>query len=223
MGVIGGHSQAFLVNNILGLDSVVCKHSACVKAEAKVWSVPRPGPKDETTVIVEPYSQSMGAEGKNNEFDEDYVAEEIDDLLVELVEDENENLVNDGNDSHLYNLNSLQRFCGVFGQKKTRRDMVPSQNRLIFTVGNFTGCPLVESPFRSPETYNTDVDVHTMNQTFGFSTILQNIMGEIVAAMSAPFCGCFKPEVVEALALMHNLQWLKELQLPVHFIETDTL
>uniref|UniRef100_A0A803P428 DUF4218 domain-containing protein n=1 Tax=Cannabis sativa TaxID=3483 RepID=A0A803P428_CANSA len=54
---------------------------------------------DEPDVIVEHNNQPMDVERENNEFDKDYIAQEIDDLLVQLVQDENKNLVNDGNDS----------------------------------------------------------------------------------------------------------------------------
>ncbi|XP_060970000.1 uncharacterized protein LOC133037170 [Cannabis sativa] len=58
--------------------------------------------EDETdvdVVIVESSDRLVDYEIENNELDENYVAEEVDDLLVEHVEDENVNLVNDGNDS----------------------------------------------------------------------------------------------------------------------------
>ncbi|KAM6581559.1 hypothetical protein CsatA_005333 [Cannabis sativa] len=54
---------------------------------------------NEPPVIVESSDQLVDSEIENNEVDENYVAEEVDDLLVEHVEDENVNLVNDGNDS----------------------------------------------------------------------------------------------------------------------------
>uniref|UniRef100_A0A803NTX4 Uncharacterized protein n=1 Tax=Cannabis sativa TaxID=3483 RepID=A0A803NTX4_CANSA len=55
---------------------------------------------DELAVIVEPNNQAVDVEEKKTmKLDEDYVDKEIDDLLVELVEDENKNLVNGGNDS----------------------------------------------------------------------------------------------------------------------------
>ncbi|XP_060969611.1 uncharacterized protein LOC133036865 [Cannabis sativa] len=54
---------------------------------------------NEPPVIVESSDQLVDSEIENNELDENYVAKELDDLLVEHVEDENENLVNDGNDS----------------------------------------------------------------------------------------------------------------------------
>ncbi|XP_060968485.1 uncharacterized protein LOC133036031 [Cannabis sativa] len=54
---------------------------------------------NEPPVIVESSDQLVDSEIENNELDENYAAEEVDDLLVEHVEDENENLVNDGNDS----------------------------------------------------------------------------------------------------------------------------
>ncbi|KAM6554842.1 hypothetical protein CsatB_015604 [Cannabis sativa] len=54
---------------------------------------------NEPPVIVESSDQLVDSEIENNELDENYVAEEVDDLLVEHVEDENVNLVNDGNDS----------------------------------------------------------------------------------------------------------------------------
>ncbi|XP_060959205.1 uncharacterized protein LOC133030469 [Cannabis sativa] len=54
---------------------------------------------NEPPVIVESSDRLVDSEIENNELDENYVAEEVDDLLVEHVEDENVNLVNDGNDS----------------------------------------------------------------------------------------------------------------------------
>ncbi|KAM6543801.1 hypothetical protein CsatB_008248 [Cannabis sativa] len=54
---------------------------------------------NEPPVIVESSDQLVDSEIENNELDENYVAEEVDDLLVEHVDDKNVNLVNDGNDS----------------------------------------------------------------------------------------------------------------------------
>uniref|UniRef100_A0A803Q1L0 RNase H type-1 domain-containing protein n=1 Tax=Cannabis sativa TaxID=3483 RepID=A0A803Q1L0_CANSA len=69
----------------------------------------------------------------------------------------------------------------------------------------------------------TYVAVDTMKEITSCGAVLRNCSSDIAAAMKVPFRGCFKPEIMEAMALMHNLKWLQELHLPLHFMEIDSL
>uniref|UniRef100_A0A803P8R6 RNase H type-1 domain-containing protein n=1 Tax=Cannabis sativa TaxID=3483 RepID=A0A803P8R6_CANSA len=149
------------------------------------------------------------------------------------------------------NWSNLQLFYGAFGVKRNRERHgtrpKPADALLYFaysyidefkcarkdfnqsaTCGNIANTSAAkEAPWMNPPSgclkLNTDATIDIRKQVSGFGAVVRNSLGDIVATTSILFKGCFKPEIMEALALMHSLQCLQDLNLHVHLIETDSL
>ncbi|XP_060959196.1 uncharacterized protein LOC133030463 [Cannabis sativa] len=70
---------------------------------------------------------------------------------------------------------------------------------------------------------NSDAACNKALGKIGISAVVRDSFGVIVAALSKPIQGCFKPEEMEAVALAHSLKWVVNLGLSINFIETDSL
>uniref|UniRef100_A0A803PD22 RNase H type-1 domain-containing protein n=1 Tax=Cannabis sativa TaxID=3483 RepID=A0A803PD22_CANSA len=84
-----------------------------------------------------------------------------------------------------------------------------------------------EPPWLNPPSgklkLNTDAAVNKTTQITGCGVVLRNSNGDIVAASSKSIPGVFRPEIMEALALMNALKLLIDNQLTAHILETDSL
>ncbi|XP_060965555.1 uncharacterized protein LOC133034481 [Cannabis sativa] len=69
---------------------------------------------------------------------------------------------------------------------------------------------------------NTDAAVDKSNQRTSCGAVLRNSNGDIVAAFSKSIPGVFRPEIMEALALVNALKWLIDNQWTAHILETDS-
>uniref|UniRef100_A0A803P425 RNase H type-1 domain-containing protein n=1 Tax=Cannabis sativa TaxID=3483 RepID=A0A803P425_CANSA len=70
---------------------------------------------------------------------------------------------------------------------------------------------------------NTDATFDAARGRIGIGVILQNSAGNIVASFIKPISNNFKSEEMEALAIVHSLQWLLQSNLDVHFVKMDSL
>uniref|UniRef100_A0A803QJN9 Reverse transcriptase domain-containing protein n=1 Tax=Cannabis sativa TaxID=3483 RepID=A0A803QJN9_CANSA len=70
---------------------------------------------------------------------------------------------------------------------------------------------------------NSDAACNKALGKIGIGAVVRDSFGVIVAALSKPIQGCFKPEEMEAVALAHSLKWAANLGLSINFIETDSL
>uniref|UniRef100_A0A803QPV3 Reverse transcriptase n=1 Tax=Cannabis sativa TaxID=3483 RepID=A0A803QPV3_CANSA len=70
---------------------------------------------------------------------------------------------------------------------------------------------------------NVDVAVDTSHNRTGFGAIVRDSNGLGVAAISKSIAGNIKSHEMEAKALCHGLQWARNLQLQISFVETDSV
>uniref|UniRef100_A0A803P9Q2 Reverse transcriptase n=1 Tax=Cannabis sativa TaxID=3483 RepID=A0A803P9Q2_CANSA len=109
----------------------------------------------------------------------------------------------------------------------------PSVLHLLFQVTSTDSAPPINSPvaahqpWRSPPCgqlkMNVDAAVDTTHNRTGFGAIVCDSNGSVVAAISKSNAGNLKLHEMEAKALCHGLQWARNLQLQISFVETDSV
>ncbi|KAM6547612.1 hypothetical protein CsatB_019288 [Cannabis sativa] len=87
----------------------------------------------------------------------------------------------------------------------------------------FIHAPKWTAPPRGRLKLNTDAAIDRACNKVGIGATLRNADGLVVAAISKPLLGNYKPEEMEALGLALSLNWLISNNLSVDFIETDSL
>uniref|UniRef100_A0A803PF76 RNase H type-1 domain-containing protein n=1 Tax=Cannabis sativa TaxID=3483 RepID=A0A803PF76_CANSA len=70
---------------------------------------------------------------------------------------------------------------------------------------------------------NVDAVLDSSRSKIGIGVIVRNSAGQVIAALSTPAIGNFKPQEIEAKAMSVGLSWAQKYQLPIDFVETDCL
>uniref|UniRef100_A0A803PCT3 RNase H type-1 domain-containing protein n=1 Tax=Cannabis sativa TaxID=3483 RepID=A0A803PCT3_CANSA len=87
--------------------------------------------------------------------------------------------------------------------------------------------PVRSPPVWKPLTvgcYKLNLDAACENGAIlGFGALIQDHTGAVIVGFLKPYRRCFLPKEMEAAVMFHSVQWAIEYQIPIHFIETDSL
>uniref|UniRef100_A0A803PHZ6 Reverse transcriptase domain-containing protein n=1 Tax=Cannabis sativa TaxID=3483 RepID=A0A803PHZ6_CANSA len=70
---------------------------------------------------------------------------------------------------------------------------------------------------------NVDAAANFKDQTLGIGAVVRNYKGAVIAALSKRVQGCFRSDEMEAKALFHSLNWVKQYPFLIAMVETDAL
>uniref|UniRef100_A0A803NY29 RNase H type-1 domain-containing protein n=1 Tax=Cannabis sativa TaxID=3483 RepID=A0A803NY29_CANSA len=70
---------------------------------------------------------------------------------------------------------------------------------------------------------NVDAAFDEDGSVIGVGAVVRDYFGDVVGAFSKSLPGCYSPKEMEAMGLIHSLQWILSNQMHIDYIETDSL